>query len=54
MFRTLSRIGEFDAVIMTEVYEHLRDYPVRSLEEANRVLRRGGHLYFTTPNQRSL
>lgn len=42
--------ASFDAVIMTEVYEHLRDYPVRSLEEVRRILRPGGHLYFTTPN----
>ena len=41
----------FDAVVMTEVYEHLRDYPIRSLHEVRRVLRRGGRLYFTTPNQ---
>jgi len=40
----------FDAVVMTEVYEHLRDYPVHSLEEVRRVLRPGGTLYFTTPN----
>ncbi len=40
----------FDAVIMTEVFEHLRDYPVKSLEEVRRVLRPGGRLYFTTPN----
>lgn len=42
--------GAFDAVVMTEVYEHLREYPVRSLEEVRRVLRLGGRLYFTTPN----
>jgi SAM-dependent methyltransferase len=40
----------FDAVVMTEVYEHLRDYPIHSLEESFRILRPGGHLYFTTPN----
>jgi SAM-dependent methyltransferase len=40
----------FDAVIMTEVYEHLRDYPARSLDEVGRILRPGGRLYFTTPN----
>jgi SAM-dependent methyltransferase len=44
------RSETFDAVIMTEVYEHLRDYPVRSLEECRRILRPGGRLYFTTPN----
>jgi SAM-dependent methyltransferase len=40
-----------DAIVMTEVFEHLRDYPVRSLLEAHRILRVGGRLYFTTPNQ---
>lgn len=34
-----------------EVFEHLRDYPIRALEESMRILRTGGHLYFTTPNQ---
>jgi SAM-dependent methyltransferase len=43
--------GAFDAVVMTEVYEHLREYPYRALEEVRRVLRPGGRLYFTTPNQ---
>lgn len=42
--------ASFDAVVMTEVYEHLRDYPVRSLVEVRRILRPRGRLYFTTPN----
>lgn len=42
--------ASFDAVVMTEVYEHLRDYPVQSLLEVRRILRPGGRLYFTTPN----
>ena len=40
----------FDAVLMTEVFEHLRDYPLRSLIEVRRILRPHGRLYFTTPN----
>ena len=40
----------FDAVVMTEVFEHLRDYPLLALRECQRVLRPGGRLYFTTPN----
>jgi SAM-dependent methyltransferase len=40
----------FDVVVMTEVFEHLRDYPARSLVEARRVLRAGGYLFLTTPN----
>jgi len=40
----------FDAVVMTEVFEHLRDYPLRSLQESHRILRPGGRLYLTTPN----
>lgn len=42
--------ASFDAVVMTEVFEHLRDYPIRSLHEVARILRPGGRLYFTTPN----
>lgn len=40
----------FDAVVFTEVFEHLRDYPLRSLQESHRILRSGGRLYLTTPN----
>jgi SAM-dependent methyltransferase len=40
-----------DAIVMTEVFEHLRDYPIISLLESHRILRVGGRLYFTTPNQ---
>jgi SAM-dependent methyltransferase len=40
----------YDGVIYTEVFEHLRDYPVRSLQEVARVLRPGGFLFFSTPN----
>lgn len=39
-----------DGVVFTEVFEHLRDYPVRSLQECARILRPGGYLFFTTPN----
>jgi SAM-dependent methyltransferase len=50
--RTPYPLGDetFDAVVMTEVFEHLREYPVTSLEEARRVLRPGGYVYLTTPN----
>lgn len=40
----------FDAAIMTEVLEHLRQYPAHSLAEVRRILRPGGRLYLTTPN----
>ena len=40
----------FDAVLMTAVFEHLRDYPLRSLIEVRRILRPHGRLYLTTPN----
>jgi SAM-dependent methyltransferase len=40
----------FDGVVYTEVFEHLRDYPLRSLHEVVRILRPGGFLFFSTPN----
>lgn len=40
----------FDAVVFTEVFEHLRDYPATSLHECYRLLKPNGRLFFTTPN----
>jgi ubiquinone/menaquinone biosynthesis C-methylase UbiE len=40
--------GAFDAVMCTEVLEHVPD-PVAALKELNRVLRPGGHLLITAP-----
>jgi 2-polyprenyl-6-hydroxyphenyl methylase/3-demethylubiquinone-9 3-methyltransferase len=44
----------YDGVLFTEVFEHLRDYPVTSLHEVVRILRPGGYLFFSTPNAASL
>jgi ubiquinone/menaquinone biosynthesis C-methylase UbiE len=40
--------GSFDAVMCTEVLEHVPD-PVAALKELNRVLRPGGYLLITAP-----
>lgn len=40
--------GSFDAVMCTEVLEHVPD-PVAALKELNRVLRPGGYLLLTAP-----
>ena len=40
----------FDAVVLTEVLEHLREYPAHALDEIHRILRPGGVLVLTTPN----
>ena len=42
----------FDKVLMTEVLEHLIDYPV-ALDEISRVLRPGGMAVITTPSRYS-
>jgi 2-polyprenyl-3-methyl-5-hydroxy-6-metoxy-1,4-benzoquinol methylase len=44
----------FDIVLLTEVLEHLRDYPIRALTEARRILRPTGVVLVTTPNAASL
>lgn len=40
--------GSFDAVMCTEVLEHVPD-PVAAIKELNRVLRSGGYLMITVP-----
>jgi len=45
--------GEFDLVIMSWILEHVGD-PLLFIKEAERVLRRGGYLYVSIPNSRSL
>ncbi|MBN8629010.1 MAG: class I SAM-dependent methyltransferase, partial [Planctomycetes bacterium] len=44
----------FDAVIFTEVFEHLRINPIKTIGELRRVLRPGGFLLLSTPNLYSL
>jgi 2-polyprenyl-3-methyl-5-hydroxy-6-metoxy-1,4-benzoquinol methylase len=47
------RDASFDAIISTEVIEHLEN-PRAVFREWSRLLRRGGRLLFTTPNQESI
>ncbi len=41
---------KFDALINTEVIEHVKD-PVEMLKEFNYVIKKGGYLMLTTPNR---
>lgn len=43
--------NHFDAVILSEVIEHLNFNPLPVLQEINRILKKDGILYVTTPNQ---
>jgi SAM-dependent methyltransferase len=45
--------GTFDAIVCTEVIEHLAIDPMHMLAEMNRVARDGGLLIMTTPNAAS-
>ena len=45
--------GHFDFVIMCETLEHLNFNPLPVIKEINRVMKRGGLLYLTVPNQLS-
>src|SRR5438552_2866532 len=47
------RDGSFDAVVATEVLEHLDD-PRRLFQEASRILRPKGRFLLTTPNREAL
>lgn len=45
--------GTFDAVVFSELFEHLRIDPIATLGEVRRVLEPGGLLLLSTPNLRS-
>jgi SAM-dependent methyltransferase len=42
--------GPFDAIVFTEVLEHLNFYPVPTLVKLREVLAPGGRLYLSTPD----
>jgi len=44
----------FDVVVFTEVFEHLRINPIKTIGELRRVIRPGGFLLLSTPNLYSL
>jgi SAM-dependent methyltransferase len=46
--------GAFDAVIFCEVMEHWNFNPLPVLDEVNRVLKPGGHVYIGMPNQAAI
>jgi len=46
--------AETDVILMFEVLEHFRRDPLHVFLEANRVLRKGGKIIFTTPNANSV
>lgn len=43
--------NHFDAVILSEVLEHLNFNPLPVFQEINRIMKNDGILYITTPNQ---
>lgn len=46
--------GWADVVVMMEIFEHFAIDPMHALWEANRILKPGGRLIFSTPNAASI
>jgi 2-polyprenyl-6-hydroxyphenyl methylase/3-demethylubiquinone-9 3-methyltransferase len=46
--------NHFDAIILSEVIEHLNFNPLPLFQEINRILKKDGIFYITTPNQVNL
>lgn len=44
----------FDVIIFNEVFEHLRINPIFTMSEVLRVLKKGGILFLSTPNLKSI
>ena len=44
------KAGTYDVVLLTEVLEHV-EYPQKVINEINRILKKGGKLFLTTPQQ---
>lgn len=47
----ISQEGAFDAVVFTEVLEHIYRYPFASVRKVARLLKPGGLIFVTTPNR---
>lgn len=46
--------GEYDIIILTDVIEHFAYNPIITMKKLHRMLRRGGHLALSTPNQKTI
>lgn len=43
--------GDFDAIIFTEILEHIYQYPYASVRQIGHLLKKDGLLFLTTPNR---